>query len=425
MYREFMTATIAGMINGSTEMSSRELVRRVSINSKATKPGDLFFALKGEHTDGHYFISEAQKNGAVAVVVEEDKGIGEQIIVADTLFALGELAKKYRSMFEPKTIAVTGTNGKTTVKNLIGAILRMRYNTLFTKKNYNSLIGLPLTLLDLTGDEDYLVVEMGTSNPGEIQRLCDIARPDIGVITTIGPGHLEGLGSIEGVKKEKLSLIKALPNDGIGVIGEGIDHSQANVINFNIEMLSDVQLTEYGSNFIFDEHVFFTPLLGMGNVMNCLAALCVCTKLGINYDIQRAALEKIKPEAGRLEPLYHDRILLINDTYNANPVSMKMAVDFAAALPRRKIFILGDMLELGKSSTDLHNDIGDYVRDQCDLLLSFGEKSRNYRGKHFTDKLDLVRYLIGNLHGEEVILIKASRSLHFEQIVQDILRLLR
>jgi len=425
MYREFMITTIAGMIKGTTEMNSRELVRGVSINSKVTKPGDVFFALKGEHTDGHYFVSEAQQNGAVAVVVEEDKGIGEQIIVDDTLFALGELAKSYRSMFEPKTIAITGTNGKTTVKNLVGAILKRGHNILATRKNYNSLIGLPLTLLELTGNEDYLIVEIGTSNPGEIGRLCDITRPDIGVITTIGPGHLDGLVSIEGIKREKLALIRALPDDGFGVVGEGIDDSRANVTNFNTEMLSDIQLTEFGSHFVFDEHVFFTPLLGMGNVMNCLAALCVCTKLGITCDVQRAAVEQIKPEVGRLEPLYHDRILLINDTYNANPVSMKMAVDFVAALPRRKIFILGDMLELGKSSVELHNDIGAYVRERCDLLLSFGERSRYYRGRHFTDKQDLVRYLIGNIQGEEVILIKASRSLHFEEIVQDILRLLR
>jgi UDP-N-acetylmuramoyl-tripeptide--D-alanyl-D-alanine ligase len=213
MYREFMITTIAGMIKGTTEMNSRELVRGVSINSKVTKPGDVFFALKGEHTDGHYFVSEAQQNGAVAVVVEEDKGIGEQIIVDDTLFALGELAKSYRSMFEPKTIAITGTNGKTTVKNLVGAILKRGHNILATRKNYNSLIGLPLTLLELTGNEDYLIVEIGTSNPGEIGRLCDITRPDIGVITTIGPGHLDGLVSIEGIKREKLALIRALPDD--------------------------------------------------------------------------------------------------------------------------------------------------------------------------------------------------------------------
>jgi UDP-N-acetylmuramoyl-tripeptide--D-alanyl-D-alanine ligase len=189
-------------------------------------------------------------------------------------------------------------------------------------------------------------------------------------------------------------------------------------------MLSDIQLTEFGSHFVFDEHVFFTPLLGMANVMNCLAALCVCTKLGITYDVQRAALEKVKPEVGRLEPIYHDGLLLINDTYNANPVSMKSAVDFVASLPRRKILILGDMLELGKMSIELHSEIGDYVRDQCDLLLSFGVCAKNYGGNHFTDKQDLVNYLIRNIHGEEVILIKASRSCYFEQVVHDLLRLI-
>lgn len=425
MYREFMIPTVATMVNGRTDMNSRELVRDVSINSKETKPGDLFFALKGEHTDGHHYVSEALENGAVAVIVEKDGCLKYQIAVADTLFALGEFARQYRKMFCPTTIAVTGTNGKTTVKNLIGAILKEGNNILLSRKNYNSLIGLPLTLLDLTGDEKYLIVEMGTSKPGEIERLCDIAKPDIGIITTIGPGHLKGLGSIEGVRKEKLSLIEALPDEGFGIIGEGIETNRPNVTNFNIEMLSGIQLAEYGSYFVFDEQVFFTPLLGMSNVMNCLAVLCVCKKLGVASDIQRRALEQVKPETGRLEPVHRKDLLLIDDTYNANPVSMKAAIDFTAVLPRRKIFVLGDMLELGRESRDLHSEIGDYARDHCELLFSFGDQSKNYRGRHFTDKQDLVRHLIKNLHGEEVILIKASRSLQFEEIVQNILRLLR
>lgn len=424
MYREFMIPTIVNMMNGKTGMNSRELVRRVSINSKETHPGDIFFALKGEHTDGHFFVSEAQQNGAVAVVVEKSQDSNVEIKVSNTLFALGELARAYRNMCKPTTIGITGTNGKTTVKNIIGEILSRSYKTLFTRKNYNSLIGLPMTLLELTGEEDYLVVEMGTSNPGEIQRLCDIAKPDIGVITTIGPGHLDGLDTVEGVRKEKLSLVKSLPKNGFGIINEEIDYEDVKVEKFNVKMLSDIQLTEFGSHFVFDEHVFYTPLLGMANIMNCLAALCVCTRLGITYDVQRTALEQIKPEPGRLEPLQSNGILIINDTYNANPVSMRSAVDFAAALPRRKVFVLGDMLELGKTSTELHREIGDYVRGQCDLLLTLGARAKHYEGTHFTDRRELVNYLLNNVHGHEVVLIKASRSLHFEQLVYEILRLI-
>jgi UDP-N-acetylmuramoyl-tripeptide--D-alanyl-D-alanine ligase len=425
MFKEFTIDSVIKMVHGRANMAGLELVRGVSIDSRTTKPGELFFALKGEHTDGHYFVSEALQNGAVAVVVEYSKGIEKQILVADTLFALGQLARKYRSAFAPKTIAITGTNGKTTVKNLIGAILGSEHQILLTKKNYNSLIGLPLTLLDLSGDEEYLVVEMGTSNPGEIQRLCEIAEPDIGVVTTVGPGHLKGLGSMHGIREEKLSLIEALPEDGFGIVGEGVgDINRSNVTGFSIEMLSEIELNEFGSHFVFDEHVFFTPLLGMANVMNCLAALCICTKLGVTYDVQSAALEQIKPAKGRLEPLWHDGFLLIDDTYNANPVSMRAAIDFTAYLQRRRIFVLGDMLELGNQSVDLHKQIGDYARDQCDLLLSFGEQSKNYGGKHFNDKQGLIRYLIKNLNGEEAVLVKASRSLHFEQIVHDLLRLL-
>jgi UDP-N-acetylmuramoyl-tripeptide--D-alanyl-D-alanine ligase len=422
MYHTIMIRTVAAMVSGAARSESRDLVRGVSIDSKMTMPGDIFFALKGEHTDGHHYVPEALQNGAVAAVVAKSSGKKEEIVVTDTLFALGEFARKYRNMFNVKTIAITGTNGKTTVKNIISAVLGMEHDVLRAKKNYNSLIGLPLTLLDITGDEEYLIVEMGTSSPGEIARLCDIARPDIGIITTVGPGHLLNLGSIDGVKKEKLALIDALPDNGFGIVGAGVDAPRPNVEKIGPHMLSDIRLTEYGSHFVFDGHVFFTPLLGSGNVMNSLIAICVCRKLGITYDIQRAALEEIRPEGGRMEPMYRDGLLLINDTYNANPASMKMAIDFVETLERRKVFILGDMMELGESSVSMHKDIGGYARDRCDLLLTSGDQSKYYGGKHFIDDQDIINYLVANLYGDEAILIKASRSLRFEKIVQELLR---
>lgn len=428
MFREFMIKDIARMINGKTELNWRDLVRGISINSKTTEPGDLFFALKGEHTDGHFYTKEAKINGALAVVVQKRTDVESEILVSDTLFALGQLAQKYRNLFKPKTIAITGTNGKTTVKNLIGAILNKRYKTLCTKKNFNSLIGLPLTLFDLSDEDVFLVVEMGTSNPGEIKRLCEIARPHFGVITNIGPGHLKGLSSITGVRKEKLSLVASLPKEAFALIGEGAgDIKGSNIKRFSLDMLEDVQLGEYGSYFTYKGTEFYTPLLGLGNVYNCLAAICLTRDFGITIEDDfssdaRVALAEAKPESGRLEPIHHNGLFIINDTYNANPVSTKTAIDFAAVLQRRKIFVLGDMLELGKQSKSLHHEIGRYAKKHCDLLLSCGDNAQYYKGKHFKDKDMLTQYLVTNLNGDEAVLVKASRALKFESIIEDLLR---
>ncbi|MEE8597337.1 MAG: UDP-N-acetylmuramoyl-tripeptide--D-alanyl-D-alanine ligase [bacterium] len=426
MFKEFTIDSVIKMVHGRANMAGLELVRGVSIDSRTTKPGDLFFALKGEHTDGHLYTKEALINGSLAVVVENHTNVESEILVSDTLFALGQFAQRYRNLFNPKTIAITGTNGKTTVKNLISAILNKKYKVLSTKKNYNSLIGLPLTIFDLSADEDFLIVEMGTSTPGEIKRLCEIAKPYIGVITNIGPGHLKGLNSIAGVRQEKLALIDSLPDDGFAVVGEGVgDINKKNFMRFSLDMLDDIKLTEYGSYFNYNEHQFFTSLLGIGNVYNCLAAICLTSNLGVEYDFQCDALEEIKPESGRLEPIHHNGLFIINDSYNANPVSMKTAIDFATSLKRRKIFVLGDMLELGRQSKNLHHEIGRYAKKRCDLLFTYGDNADHYQGKCFKDKDRLIRYLIENLNGDEVILIKASRALHFEYIVDDLLRLLR
>lgn len=418
-----MIAEIAQMINGKFYDNPFELVRGVSINSSQTKPGDLFFALKGEHTDGHFFVKEALANGACAAVVEKGVTVHNDILVADTLYALGELARKYRRFSSATTIAVTGTNGKTTTKNLIGAIIKKKFKTMITEKNYNSLIGLPLTLLKINGEEDFLIVEMGTSNPGEIARLCEIAQPDAGVITNIGPGHLAGFHSIDEIKKEKLSLIEALPKDSYVLLGEGIDDLPGRVTaRFSLRLAEDIELTEHGTYFTYQGNRFFVNLLGMHNVYNCIAALCVSSHFGIEYQYQSAALAEVKPEPGRMEPIRFCNLLILNDSYNANPMSMRAAIDFASQLGRPKIFILGDMLELGKQSAALHTALGDYARARCKLLLTMGKMARLYKGQHFVDKHALVRSLLKKINGEEVILIKASRGLHFEEIICELLR---
>ena len=405
---------------------SQELIRGVSIDSRRTKPGELFFALKGEHTDGHLYLNDALKRGAVGCVVEKSMNTEKEIIVDDTLFALGEFARFYRSRFHPCTIAITGTNGKTTVKNLIAKILEKKFRILYTKKNYNSLIGVPLTIIELNGNEEFLVLEMGTSNPGEIKRLCEIARPDIGVITNIGPGHLKGLKSLEGVREEKLSLIHALPDNGFAVLGENVtDEISQRFIKFSLNDCKDIRLTEYGSHFTYKEKKFFTPLLGLANVYNCLAAIIVTTMLNIDYQTQYTALTETAPTPGRMEPLWLKNLLIINDTYNANPASMKNALNFVNEIKRRKIVVLGDMLELGENSKELHIEIGEYAHRIGALLLTYGTDAKYYGGKHFKDRKKLLQYLLKKIEGNEVILFKASRALQFELIVNELMKELR
>jgi UDP-N-acetylmuramoyl-tripeptide--D-alanyl-D-alanine ligase len=414
----------AKIMNGRGGKGNLELVRDVCIDSRSAKPGDLFFALKGLRTDGHLFVKDAVGRGAMAAVVERECGNAAQIIIRDTLAALGDLARCYRAQFKAPLVGITGTNGKTTVKNLVAAILAKRYRTACTRGNQNSLIGLPLTLFTMNDSTEFVVAEMGTSSPGEIGRLCAIGRPRYGLITNIGPGHLAGLGTCEQVEREKLALIRALPANGFGVVGETIGQPEngATIHRFSERMLGDVALTERGSAFTFEGNRFRTPLLGMGNVSNCLAALVLTSRLGIEAQCQQSALQEARFEPGRMEPLLNNGLLIINDTYNANPVSMRMAIDFASLINRRRVFVLGDMLELGDDTEKYHREIGDHAREHCDQLLTCGREARHFGGRHFADKMALVSHLLRQLNGDELVLVKASRALMFEEIVSELAR---
>jgi UDP-N-acetylmuramoyl-tripeptide--D-alanyl-D-alanine ligase len=423
MYKEFMISEMGSMLGSTNRIRSHELVRGVSIDSRDTNPGDIFFALKGEHTDGHRYVRDALDNGACAAVVDHQVEGEREFVVNNTLYALGEFAQQYRRKFNPVTIGITGTNGKTTVKNIVGRILSATSKTVYTHKNFNSLIGLPLTLLELSPEHTFLVVEMGTSSPGEIKRLCEIAMPTHGVITNVGYGHLHLLGTVEGVRKEKMALVDSLPAHGIAVVGDGIEQvDRSNSVHFSLDMISDLRVEDVGSWFTYRKERFFTPLLGTSNVYNCCAALCITSLLGIPEQVQKETIANIIPEPGRMEPFYRGGMLIINDTYNANPVSMKAALSFIASLNRRAIAILGDMLELGTRSRNFHEEIGQIARRLCDMVYTYGEEARHYGGTHFRDVFTLVHDMVNHIEGNEVILVKASRALHFEHIVNLLLK---
>jgi UDP-N-acetylmuramoyl-tripeptide--D-alanyl-D-alanine ligase len=220
------------------------------------------------------------------------------------------------------------------------------------------------------------------------------------------------------VLKEKLSLIDALPADGPAFIGEGVgDIRGKNMVRVDRSLVFNVEITEHGSSFTYQGHRFATPLLGTANVYNCLIALCVTDHIGIAVETQHEALMTMEPEPGRLEPFQRENVLFINDTYNANPLSMRAAIELATRIQRPRIFILGDMLELGVQAKHLHEEIGTLARETSDLLVTHGQFARYYGGQHFTDKRELVRFIIASLSGNELILVKASRGMHFEDII--------
>ena len=422
MFKEITVRDLAKIIRARHKIQSRELVRGVSIDTRTLRPGDVFFALPGEQTDGHRYIAAAIRRGACACVVQRSTNGSAGILVENTLFALGELGRHYRSRFAPIVIGITGTSGKTTVKNILHRLLAVRYRVRSAAKNYNSLIGLPLSLFAWTGEEEVGILEMGTSGPGEIARLCAIARPKIGVITMIGPGHLQGLASIAGVRAEKAALLQALPADGFSVTGDGIGPvDRPNRIAFSMSDAQEITMDEYGSRFRFRNRFFTTRLLGPGNVYNCLAALTVALELGVPDQAAADVLTEIGPEPGRFEPIRRRRILVINDAYNANPVSMQSALEFIARLERRAVYVLGDMRELGPESSAYHRSIGETARRCGGLLLTMGDEARSYGGRHFTDRHRLVEHLLEGLGGDEVILVKASHALGFDRIVDDLL----
>ncbi len=418
-----MIRDIARIMNGRIRGNDRELARGVSYNSSCTKPGDIFFALRGTRTDGHAYVAAAAGAGAVASVVTRACGTATEIEVKDTLYGLGEFAKFYRRRFDPRTIAIAGTNGKTTVKNLIGNMLRKKYSVCCTKGNLNSLIGAPLTVLGLEPHHEYFVVEIGTNHPGEIGRLSDIVKPDLGVITNISCGHLEGFGSLEAIRNEDLALVNSLPGNGRAFLGEGVGEvAFPNTTYITMNEIKDLRIDETGTSFNFAGEKYATRLLGFSNAVNCLVALQVARHLAVDYHCRQAALDHTQPEPGRLEPLYHKELLIINDCYNANPVSMRAAFDLISHFNRHRVAVIGDMRELGESQIDYHREIGEYARSHCDTLLTTGALAAHYRGRHFKDRRALVNFLVGHLAGDEVVLIKASRALEFEKIIDEILR---
>jgi UDP-N-acetylmuramoyl-tripeptide--D-alanyl-D-alanine ligase len=421
-------------------------VNDVTTDTRALGAGDLFIALKGERFDGHDFIAAARDGGAAAAMVSRTDVTTLPVVrVDDTRRGLARLAEAWRGRFSLPLVGVTGSNGKTTVKEMIAAVLRRRGATLATEGNKNNDIGMPLMLLRLTPQHAYAVIEMGANHPGEIAVLSALARPTVAVITNAGPAHLKGFGSLDGVARAKGELLAGLAADGVAVLNADDTYyplwrelaGRRRCVSCGVDRAADVTaaaITHGAAGVTFDLR---TPngtrsvslrLAGVHNVRNALAAAAAALAAGADMDDVKRGLEAVAPVHGRLDaqPGIHGS-RLIDDTYNANPASLQAALQTLAAAPGDTYVVLGDMYELGDASADLHEQAGRWIREAgVKRLFALGEHSRHAvrtfggEGRHFADRAALIEAVgtaLAAAGGVVTVLVKGSRGMAMEAVV--------
>ncbi len=446
---DMLLSEIALAVEGELVGKDRA-VSSFSINTRTLAETDLYIAIKGQNFDGHSFIDKAEVAGASAIVVEQkcDTEL-PQIIVKDSHLALAEMARAWKNRTKVTTIAITGSNGKTTVKEMIAAILSVNAKVLFTQGNLNNDIGVPLTLLKLQQQQQYAVIEMGANHLGEIAYSSQFTQADIAVITNAGAAHIEGFGSLEGVAKAKSEIIAGLGHNGIAILNKddafyslwidiaedrkiisfGLDES-ADVTAKNIQ--SNVENGEFASRFELSategEISIKLGLAGQHNVINALAAAASCLAFGITLQQIKQGLEKMQPVVGRLQSLVGKKgNLIIDDTYNANPSSVKAALDVLMQCEGEPWFVMGALAEMGQDSEKKHRELGELIKSmKIARLLTIGSDAESTshsfgRGAtFFKSQTELIAYLEQELQGNESILVKGSRSQNMEKVVEAI-----
>ncbi|WP_291995283.1 UDP-N-acetylmuramoyl-tripeptide--D-alanyl-D-alanine ligase [Candidatus Accumulibacter sp. ACC003] len=425
----------------------------VSTDSRGIAAGELFVALRGENFDGHNYLAAAKARGAVAAVVAADYHADDLAVadlplirVAETRLSLGALAADWRGRFTLPLLAVTGSNGKTTTKEMIASILKVAFGdaVLATHGNFNNDIGLPLTLLKMNATHRAAIIEMGMNHPGEIAYLAGIARPRVALVTNAQRAHLEGMGSLEAIATEKGSIYSGLDDAGVAVfnaddVWAGLWRSQSRglrVMTFAFEKAADVSgschlhglesrlrvLAPAGQVDV----VLAVP--GQHNARNALAAATACLAAGVSLAEVQAGLSAFRGLKGRLQqrPAVHHAVLL-DDTYNANPDSVRAGIDVLAATIGKTVLVLGDMGEIGEMSGQFHDEIGGYAKSQgVDRLLTLGEASalaaHNFGsgGEHFRSIDELISVLTAELTPETTVLVKGSRFMRMERVADAI-----
>ncbi|QBJ67942.1 UDP-N-acetylmuramoyl-tripeptide--D-alanyl-D-alanine ligase [Bacillus anthracis] len=426
-------------------------IHGVCIDSKNMKEGNLFVPII-RVKDGHEYVKEAMDNGAVASLWKKSYGTPPKgipiIFVDDTLFALQQLAQFYRREINVKVIGITGSNGKTTVKDIIEGILRSTYRVHKTKGNFNSQIGLPLTILEMKRDTEFLILEMGVSEKGQIRNLSRIAQPDVAIITMIGQSHLETLGSREEIAKAKFEIIDGLNDDGLFLYNGDEPLLSQNINMLGIESKSfggkytndlfptNVQLDEYGVHFKLNHSKiqYDVPLHGKHNIFNTIVGIAVVQFYKVPIEKIQEALQQINIIQMRFQFLTAKTgFKIINDAWNASPSSMKAAIETLQTLNayKKKMIVIGDMLELGKNAETYHREIGKMLNEKSiQYVFTYGElakivaeeASKKYdtgKVQSFNNKAKIAEEVLKVITENDVVLLKGSREMALEQIVQN------
>lgn len=427
-------------------------INEVTTDSRKKVKKSLFIPIVGENFDGHNYVKQAFDNGAVAVLWDENKSLPTFLptdfpvfFVDNTLTALQKLATQYRKDVNPIVIGITGSNGKTTTKDLVAAMVKTTYQTHYTDGNFNNHIGLPLTVLTMNRETEMLVLEMGMGDFGEIDLLSKIARPDYAIITNIGESHIEFLGSRKGIAKAKSEIVNGLKENGTVIIDGDEDllkpmSKQNNVITcgFNKDnhvIIDHIAINQKETNFrLSDGTTYAVPLLGKHHAKNATFAIVLGEQLGINKEKRKRALHTLKHTAMRFELIQGiNDVSIINDAYNASPTSMKAAIEVVKQMNgfTEKVLILGDVLELGKHSEEMHRSVADVIELPITTVFTFGtdaafiasavkETHPSIKTSHFTEKEELIKQLQPYLNKNSLLLFKASRGLQFETLIEDV-----
>ncbi|HIT72406.1 MAG TPA: UDP-N-acetylmuramoyl-tripeptide--D-alanyl-D-alanine ligase [Candidatus Fimicola cottocaccae] len=444
--------SVAQAVNGkiSDEKYNDVVIENITTDTRKISEGDLFIPLKGENFDGHKFIEQAFEKGALCCLSAENTESEKAVIyVSDTRKALRDLAEYYISLFDIPVVGITGSVGKTTTKDMIASVLMQKYNVLKTEGNFNNEIGLPLTVFKITEDTQVAVLEMGMNSFGEIHNLSKIAKPDIAVITNVGVSHIENLGSREGILKAKCEIFDFMKDNGTAVLNIDNDMLQTlegktkfNTLWYGVENKKDIYADNIVKNGVesisCDIHMkdenfsVYIPVPGEHMVLNAMAAALVGNKLGLTVAEIKRGIEEFVPTKMRMAVIKTEKgTTIINDVYNANPVSMKAGIDVLSGGEGEKICILGDMFELGQFAKEMHYDTGVYAaQKKIDKIICIGEISKSmYEGAlslggnafYFETQDEFIEKGIEELVSEgATVLVKASRGMHFEKTAEKI-----
>ncbi len=387
----------------------------VCTDTRQRMDGALFVALAGDNFDAHNYLDEAEKMGAVAVIISRPMPTNlPALLVDDTQTALTDIAHWHLNNIKPIVIAITGSNGKTTTKNMLANILTLKAPTLATKGNLNNHLGVPMTLLTLEQKHQYTVIEMGANHLGEIAYLRHIVQPNIAVVTNTLDAHIGEFGGFENLVKAK---------------GEIYGNDSQNIVNTNTTFAGDLSFGEGGGIFashinnnsfdlnIADQKVtVILRLIGQHNIDNALAASACAHALGVDINTIKQGLENTQAEKGRLNVIQQPNLTIIDDTYNASPQSMKAAISTLLTFTGEKVAVLGAMAELGDDAKTFHQQIGQLAKDSFDVVYTFGELAKHYDGMHFEDLDQLASHLLTH-HINATVLIKGSRMVKLDQLV--------